>query len=133
MKSSTACVVAGMTLALAACNRPDVDRTTSVPPGVSNPTALTEPLVTPSAPPAPPLRGPIPPNANAAAPGTNASLAFADPTHTPVPSQASKGGTEAAQAMGVRAQDAVAKAPDTAAADAAKAAVYAAESQRRHA
>ena len=79
MKPSTAFVLAGVTLALAACNNPDQNRTTSTPRGVTSPTALTEPLVTRSAPAAPAERGPIPPNANAQAPGTNASVAFAQP------------------------------------------------------
>ena len=122
MKTSTALVLAGVTLALAACNRPDENRTTSVPPGVKNPTAITAPIVTPSAPPAPALRGPIPPNANAAAPGTNAMLAFADTAEkadAKLPS--SKGGSPDQQASAVQAQEAAAKAPDTATADAAKA------------
>ena len=121
MKPSTAWVVAGATLALAACNPPDKNRTTSVPPGVGNPTAITAPIVTPSAPPAPPERGPIPPNANAAAPGTNAALAFSDSgTATTAPLPPTKGGAPAAQASAVEAQEAAAKAPDTASADAAK-------------
>ncbi|HEX6136313.1 MAG TPA: hypothetical protein VF059_01535 [Casimicrobiaceae bacterium] len=121
MKTSTAWVLAGVTIALAACNSPDKNRTTSVPPGVSNPTALTAPIVTPSAPPAPAERGPIPPNANAAAPGTNAALAFADAGSTSAaPLPPSKGGAQKAQALHVEAQEAAAKAPDTASADAAK-------------
>ena len=121
MKSSTVLVLAAATLALAACNRPDVNRATSTPPGVSNPTALTEPLVTLSAPPAPAERGPIPPNANAAAPGTDASIAFADtPAHAKANLPPSKGGPPDAQARAVDAQEAAAKAPDTASADAAK-------------
>ena len=72
MKTSTITLaLVGMTFALSACNRPDTNRTTSVPPGgvatvQDTPTGL-------SAPPAPPERGPVPPDANAAAPGTNAS------------------------------------------------------------
>ena len=121
MKPSTALVLAGVTLALAACNRPDQNRTTSVPPGVSHPTALVEPIVTPSAPLAPAERGPIPPHANADAPGTDASLAFAD---TPAPTKAPTTPGNA-EALAVSAQDAAAKAPDTAAADAAKDSVLA--------
>jgi hypothetical protein len=127
MKPSTALVLAGVTLALAACNRPDQNRTTSVPPGVHNPTALVEPIVTPSAPPAPAERGPIPPRANADAPGTNASLAFSDAPKSgaKAPLTPSKDGGPDLQALAVSAQDAAAKAPDTAAADAAKEAVIA--------
>lgn len=122
MKSSTALVLAGVTLALAACNRPDQNRTTSAPPGVKAPTAITAPIVTPSAPPAPAERGPIPPNANAAAPGTNAMLAFADAAQkADVKLPPSKGGSPDQQAATVQGQEAAAKAPDTAAGDAAKA------------
>ena len=122
MKPSTALVLAGVTLTLAACNRPDQNRTTSVPPGVNHPTALVEPRVTPSAPLAPAERGPIPPHANADAPGTDASLAFAD---TPAAVQAPPTSGAAGAALAVSAQDAAAKAPDTAAADAARQSVLA--------
>ncbi|MEO9135938.1 MAG: hypothetical protein ABI316_04975 [Casimicrobiaceae bacterium] len=122
MKPSTALVLAGVTLALAACNRTDPNRTTSVPDGVKDPLAITAPIVTPSASPAPAERGPIPANANAAAPGTNASVAFADAAagnaaaHPPP----SKGGAPASQAEVAKAQIAVAQASDTAKGDAAK-------------
>ena len=121
MKPSTAVVLAGVTLALAACNNPDQNRTTSVPPGVATATALSEPLTTLSAPAAPTERGPIPPNANALTPGTNASVAFAQPSEplasAPLPS---KGGPPENQAAHVKAQEAAAAAPNTAQADAAK-------------
>lgn len=121
MKPSTAFVVAGVTLALAACNNPDQNRTTSVPRGVHQPTALSEPAVTLSAPAAPAERGPVPANANAQAPGTNASQAFAQPNeHLAAATPPSKGGTSESQAQHVNAQDAAAAATDTAAADAAK-------------
>jgi hypothetical protein len=68
--------------------------------------------------PAPPERGPIPPNANAAAPGTNASEAFANEHLDPLPKQPLKNGPD--QHLYVEAQEAAAKAPDTASADAAK-------------
>jgi len=119
MKTGTALVLAGVALALTACNSPDHNRTTSVPPGAAAP--LSEPPVTPSAPAAPAERGPIPPNANAQAPGTNASVAFAQPNEQfaspPLPS---KGGPSASQTQHVKAQEAAAAAPDTAQADAAK-------------
>lgn len=120
MKPSTAFVLAGVTLALAACNSPDQNRTTSTPRGVTSPTALTEPLVTLSAPAAPAERGPIPPNANAQAPGTNASVAFAQPEQFASAAPPSKGGPPESQAEHVKAQEAAAAAADTAAADAAK-------------
>jgi hypothetical protein len=121
MKPSTAFVLAGVTLALAACNSPDQNRTTSTPRGVTSPTALTEPLVTRSAPAAPAERGPIPPNANAQAPGTNASVAFAQPTEQLASAALpSKGGPPESQAEHVKGQEAAAAAADTAAADAAK-------------
>jgi hypothetical protein len=120
MKYSTAFVLGGVALALAACNAPDRNRTTAVPPGVNNPTAITAPITTPSAPPAPALRGPIPPNANAAAPGTNATVAFANETPSTATPLPSKGGAPEKQATAVQAQEAAAKAPDTAAGDTAK-------------
>ena len=124
VKSSTVLMLAAVTLTLAACNRPDTNRTPSTPGGMINPTTLMEPPVTLSAPAAPAERGPIPPNANDAAPGTDASIAFAG---TQARAQAklppSKGGAPDAQARQVEAQDAAAKAPDTASADAAKVAV----------
>jgi hypothetical protein len=120
MKPSTALLLGGVALALAACNAPDQNRTTSVPRGVNNPTAITAPIVTPSAPPAPAERGPTPANANAAAPGTNAMLAFTDQPPSDAKSLPGKGGAPTAQEAAVAAQEAAAKAPDTAAADAAK-------------
>jgi hypothetical protein len=120
MKTSIAFAFAGVALALAACNNADQNRTTSVPPGVKSPTALVEPLVSPSAPPAPAMRGPVPANANDAAPGTNASIAFANETLAPAMKQPSKDGAPQAQAIAVDAQQAAAKAPNTAAADEAK-------------
>ena len=120
MRPITLLVVA-MTTALTACNQTDANRTTKAPPGVDNPTALTQPLTTPSAPPAPPMRDPVADSANTAAPGTNASVAFEnDQSARPQPSPPSKGAGLDAQSRTVQAQEAAAKAPDTAAADAAK-------------
>jgi hypothetical protein len=130
MNTSTAFVFAGVALALAACNNADPNRTTSVPPGVKTPTALVEPIVSPSAPPAPALRGPVPANANDAAPGTNASVAFANETVTPAVKQASKDGAPAMQAAAVAAQEAAAKAPTTAEADDAKQEMMTSESRK---
>ena len=120
--STTALTVIALTAALAACNRPDPNRTTQAPPGVNSPTAVMQPLVTPSAPPAPAERGPVAPSANTAAPGTDATVAFANERswlrtrhRRRVPR------VRSTQAVAVDAQQAAAKAPDTASADAAKA------------
>lgn len=121
MKPSNALVLAGVAAALAACNNPDPNRTTSVPSGIKNATAIVAPITTPSAPPAPAEPTPVPANANAAAPGTNAALAFADPNEQFAGSApSSKGGAPKTQAQAVGAQQEAAQAPDTAAADAAK-------------
>lgn len=118
MRASNLLVFAGVSVALAACNAPDPNRTTSVPAGVSNPTAIVAPITTASAPPAPAERTPVAPNANTMAPGTNATIAFANPDEqtagAPLPS---KGGAPQAQARNVKAQEQAAKAPDTAAGD----------------
>ena len=121
MNPSNALVLAGVAVALAACNNPDPNRTTSVPSGVKNATAIVAPITTPSAPPAPAERTPVPANANAAAPGTNAALAFADANDQFAGSALpTKGGAPKSQAQAVGAQQEAAQAPDTAAADAAK-------------
>ena len=121
MKALTVLAVAGVSVALTACNRPDANRTTSIPAGVHDATAITAPIVTPSAPPAPAERGPIPANANAEAPGTDASVAFADSAQgAGAKLPPSKGGAPDEQDAHVKAQDDAAKAADTAAADAAK-------------
>jgi hypothetical protein len=121
MKPSNALVLAGVAAALAACNNPDPNRTTSVPSGVRNATAIVAPITTPSAPPAPAERTPVPANANVAAPGTNAALAFTAPNEqSPGSAPPSKGGAPTNQAQAVAAQQDAAQAPDTAAADAAK-------------
>ena len=121
MKTSTALILAATTAALAACNAPDANRTTKAPPGVNQPTAVMQPLVTPSAPPAPAMRTPVAEGANTVAPGTDAMLAFANETDVQ-PGAAKKSHPIAvdAQARAVDAQEAAAKAPDTAQADAAK-------------
>jgi hypothetical protein len=120
MNPMNALLLGGVALALAACNSQDSNRTTSTPQGVAQPTAMVQPI-TGSAPAAPADRTPVAPNANDAAPGTNAALAFASPDEQlagkPLPS---KGGAPDQQKQVVTAQDQAAKAPDTAAADAAK-------------
>ena len=121
MRPSNALVLAGVALAVAACNNPDPNRTTKAPPGVHNPTAIVEPITTPSAPPAPDQRTPVAASANHAAPGTNAAVAFAEPTEQfAAPSLPAKGGAPKSQEPAVNAQAAAAQAPDTAAGDAAK-------------
>ena len=111
MRSSIVIVLATGALLLSACSQRDASHTSSVNP-------LFKVNAEDALPPAPPERGPIPPNANAAAPGTNASEAFAKEHLVPLPKQPSKGGAE--QHLFVEAQAAAAKAPDTASADAAK-------------
>src|SRR5215831_10195339 len=110
MKSSIVIAIAATAL-LSACGQRDTSRASSVNPAfkVDAPDAL---------PPAPPERGPISPNANAAAPGTNASEAFANEHLEPLPRQPLKDGPD--QHLYVEAQEAAVKAPDTASADAAK-------------
>ncbi|HEX6793898.1 MAG TPA: hypothetical protein VF304_08600 [Casimicrobiaceae bacterium] len=121
MRPSNLLVLAGVSLALAGCNNADPNRTTSVPPGVNNPTAIVAPITTPSAPPAPAERTPVAPNANTMAPGTNATIAFADANEQFAgASLPSKGGAPKSQAQAVDAQQQAAQAPDTAAADKAK-------------
>jgi hypothetical protein len=121
MNTRNALLLTGMALALAACNSADQNRTTSVPPGVHNPTPLVEPNLGRSAPPAPADRTPVAENANAAAPGTNATIAFNSPNEQYMPSSVpSKGGVPDSQAQAVQAQQAAAQAPNTAAADDAK-------------
>jgi hypothetical protein len=114
-------LLTSVALALAACNSADQNRTTSNPPGVASPTARNEPSPGLSAPAAPPQRGPVPANANAQAPGTNATIAFNAPNEQFMPKGLpSKGGAPESQAQAVQAQTAAAQAPDTAAADEAK-------------
>lgn len=121
MKTSTALLVATTAAALAACNPPDANRTTKAPPGVNQPTAVMEPLISPSAPPAPPMRTPVAESANTVAPGTDAKLAFANEKDVAPgsPKKVHPIGSDA-QSIAVDAQEAAAKAPDTAQADAAK-------------
>ena len=121
MKFSTALVFAGVTLALAGCNNADPNRTTAAPPGVRNPTAIVEPITTPSAPPAPDQRTPVAASANHAAPGTNAQVAFNEPNEQfGAAALPSKGGAPKSQEQAVNAQAQAAQAPNTAAADTAK-------------
>jgi hypothetical protein len=111
MKSPSLIALAAVALMLNACGQRDTDHTSGVNPAFK--ASASDAL-----PPAPPERGPIPPNANAAAPGTNASEAFANEQLEPAPKQPPKDGAD--QHLYVEAQDAAAKAPDTASADAAK-------------
>ena len=118
MKSTSLTLVfAGLAIALSGCNSADTDRTTSVPRGVDRSAAEQHVPSGLSAPPAPYEGGPVPANANAAAPGTNASLAFADQPAGLKPGQSEK---PEGQSVAPPAQEAAARAPDTASADAAK-------------
>jgi len=121
MRPSNLLVLAGVSLALAACNNADPNRTTSVPPGVNNPTAVVAPITTPSAPPAPAERTPVAPNANTMAPGTDATIAFAGANEEFAgASPPTKGEGPKSQTQALDAQQQAAQAPDTAAADKAK-------------
>src|SRR5215472_9817272 len=111
MRSQSLIVLAAVALMLSACGQRDTSHTSSVNPSF-------QANASDALPPAPPERGPIPPNANAAAPGTNASEAFANEHLEPLPSQPLKNGPD--QGLFVEAQEAAAQAPDTASADAAK-------------
>jgi hypothetical protein len=119
--SSITLTLVGMTLVLTACNRPDTDRTTSIPSGVDKvATTQYEPSGL-SAPPAPPDRSPVPPEANAAAPGTNAAEAMAkQPNLKDINPDKVTGDSASDQRVATQAQEAAVKAPDTASADAAK-------------
>ena len=108
--TSTTLALAALTIALSGCNSADRDRTTSLPRGVDSAAVVQQTPSGLSAPRAPAERGPIPANANAAAPGTNAAQALANQ-----PSSA-KGDVE----VSPQAQAAAAQAADTASADAAK-------------
>jgi hypothetical protein len=122
-----------LALALGGCNRPNTDAdhpnadyTTSL---LSRMSAIDiERVTTPAA---PPERGPIPPDANAADPATNASLAFANSSGemSPVPAPGSDN-TPEGEHLAALADDAAARAPDTAAGDEAKRKVYEDASQR---
>ena len=121
MKTSIALLIAANAAALAACNPPDANRTTKSPPGVNQPTAVRQPLVSPSAPPAPAMRTPVAEAANTVAPGTDANVAFANEKDVqPAAPKKSHPLARDTQAIAVDAQEAAAKAPDTAQADAAK-------------
>lgn len=114
MKSSIVLILATIAL-LSACAQRDTSHASN-----ANSASKVEAsdLIPPAVPPAPPERGPIPPDANAAAPGTNASEAFAHEHLDPLPKQPLKTGPD--QHLYVEAQEAAAKAPDTASAVAAK-------------
>ena len=109
-------------VAVGACNAPDTNRTTKAPPGVDKPTAVVEPLVSNSAPPAPADYKAPPPNANDAAPGTDASKSPAVTSNSPATAAPSPKSTASTEATAAASQQAAAQAPDTASADAAKAA-----------
>jgi hypothetical protein len=119
MKSAIVLALTSITLTLAACNSAEQDRTASVPAGAEAPgvetTAIPEFSLT--VPPAPAERGPMQENANTSVP--DAELAFAK-AKTAKPLPPSKGGSPQQTALNVRAQEAAAKAPDTASGDAAK-------------
>jgi hypothetical protein len=120
MPSSKLVALAGMAVLLTACNRPTANHQTNHQDAATTTQAAAAPFNSPGAPPAPPMREPVPANANAAAPGTNASVAFANETIPKSTLPPSQGGSAEEQHVAVSAQEAAAKAPDTASADAAK-------------
>jgi len=120
-RSLIAVAVVGATLSLAACNAPD---NTSIPRTVSAGGTVNDPTAGYSAPPAQRELGPPPADANKAAPGTDSEAAFADrPSFKDPPKQKDSGDSAEEQHLAVKAQEAAAKAPDTASADEAKKAV----------
>jgi hypothetical protein len=120
--SSLTLSVVALALALGACNRPDTDRTTSIPRGVDKMATVQQEPSGMSAPAAPRDLSPVPPNANAAAPGTDAAAALAkEPDLKAGPSPDKITGDAASdQRLAAQAQEAAARAPDTASADEAK-------------
>jgi hypothetical protein len=110
--------LAGVVLTLAACNRADDNRTTSIEPGLGT-AAAAGAIGGLSAPPAPAQRGPSIWDTIANAAGTETANVFAD-AHAARALPGPKGAAPEEQVINVRAQEAAAKAPDTASADAAK-------------
>ena len=120
-KTLIALAVVSTALTLSACNKPDRDRTVSIPGGVASADTVQTAPAGYSAPPAQPDMSPPGPNANHAAPGTDPNAAFADKPNFKDPSpQPEKGGMSADEHKAVMAQDAANKAPDTASGDEAK-------------
>ena len=111
-----AAVALAVSLALTACNNADVNRTTSVPRGADSSALVKNEPTGLSAPPAPAERGPFVPDTGA--PGAQSPAVFGAENKAPP----NAGDDEKLQ---VRAQEAAARAPDTAAGDEAKRAVLA--------
>ena len=131
-KTLIALAVVSTALTLNACNKPDRDRTVSVPGGVASAETVQTAPAGYSAPPAQPDMSPPGPNANHAAPGTDPNVTFADKPNFKDPSpQPERGGMAADEHRAVMAQDAANKAPDTASADEAKKAVMSGDSGQR--
>src|SRR5205814_2103716 len=108
------------------CNAPDNNDRTTSPRTVSPAAAANDPTAGYSAPPAQRELSPPPANAIKVAPGTDSEAAFANrPNYKDPPPQKEIGDPPEAQHLAVMAQDAAAKAPDTASADEAKKAVMA--------
>ena len=107
-------LIAAVAVALGGCNRYDAD---SQPQHTHLSGEVLDRVTTPAA----PDRGPVLPDANTAAPGTDASIAFAAKpdagSDRAAPSNVNPANE---QHVAVAAQDAAAKAPDTATADAEK-------------
>jgi hypothetical protein len=120
MKSAIVLALTSITLTLAACNSTEQDLTASIPPGAEAPGVITTatPKFAMSVPPAPAERGPMQENVNTSVPDAELVFSAAKTTAKSLPS--SKGGAPQDVALNVRAQEAAAKAPDTASGDAAK-------------
>jgi len=119
MKSAIVLALTSITLTLAACNSTEQDLRASIPSGAEAPGVVTTatPKFSMTVPPAPAERGPMQENANTSVP--DAELAFST-AKTAKALPPSKGGAPQQEALNVRAQEAAAKAPDTASGDAAK-------------
>jgi hypothetical protein len=120
MKSAIVLALTSITLTLAACNSTEQDLRASIPPGAEAPGVETTatPKFSMTVPPAPAERGPMQQNANTSVPDAELAFSAAKTTAKSLPS--SKGGAPETQALNIRAQEAAAKAPDTASGDAAK-------------
>jgi hypothetical protein len=110
---SIAAVALSVSLALTACNNADVNRTTSIPRGADSTALVKNEPTGLSAAPAPAERGPFVPDTGA--PGAQSPAVFAA-DNKPLPNSSD-------DKLQVRAQEAAARAPDTASADEAKRAV----------
>jgi len=122
MKSAIVLALTSITLTLAACNSTEQDLRASIPSGAEAPGVVTTatPKFSMTVPPAPAERGPMQENANTSVPDAELAFSTAKTAKTAKALPPSKGGAPQQEALNVRAQEAAAKAPDTASGDAAK-------------